>query len=81
MTQIHQFIHFSYNHAIILKIEAADSFVLPIWFAFFRNVYLFLVFKLFTVTILNQMAIISAENPSSDPNSPGGDVVNQFPLF
>ena len=32
-------------------------------------------------TIMNQMAMIPLKNPSSDLNSPGGDVVDQFPLF
>ena len=60
--------------------EADDSFVHPIFFAFL-DLFLYFWHKRFTVAIINQMAIISAKNPCSDSNSPGGDGVNQFPIL
>ena len=56
-------------------------FCSPYMFSVLRPISLFLALKRFTVAIMNQMAIISVKNPSSDSNSPGGDVVNQLPLF
>ena len=57
------------------KREGDDSFVRLICFPFLDQFFLFLALKKFTVAIMNQMAMIPEKNPSSDLNSPGGDVV------